>query len=215
MFLVGCQRCEEPRRETRTSRETSAGLLFNFWCYHNHLLCYCSTIQAWDTLRVKHSDALDNILESLAAQLVPPDFHQSNSTDSSLFGSQHSDEAAEVGGDGERPKSSARSLSVSHSPSSTLRNGLQIGNPTARRTEGMGRQTDRGLWKTLRDFVDEQGIEDVLETIENDRLGLDVSAVPLGLMRWLNTIHKEYLEQDGRVSRDTLKDYILHPELVT
>ncbi|KAF8223109.1 hypothetical protein L208DRAFT_1370346 [Tricholoma matsutake] len=131
-----------------------------------------SQVQTWDILRVKRSDALDNILESLGAQLVPPDFHQSNSVESSLFGSQHSDEAAEIEGDA-RPKSNARSLSVSHSPSSTLRNGLQMGKPSIRERERASRQADRSLWKTLRDFVDEQAIEDVLENIENDRLGLD------------------------------------------
>lgn len=34
---------------------------------------------------------------------------------------------------------------------------------------------DRKKWKTLRDFVDERAIEDVLESIENDRNQLDVS----------------------------------------
>jgi autophagy-related protein 17 len=34
---------------------------------------------------------------------------------------------------------------------------------------------DRKKWKTLRDFVDERAIEDVLENIENDRNALDVS----------------------------------------
>ena len=33
---------------------------------------------------------------------------------------------------------------------------------------------DRKKWKTLRDFVDERAIEDVLDTIENDRNALDV-----------------------------------------
>ena len=118
---------------------------------------------------------MDNILESLGAQLVPPEFHQSNSAESSLFGSQHSDEVAEIEGDREGPKSDVRPLSVGHSPSSTLRNGLQMDKKTAMQRERTSRQADRRLWKTLRDFVDEQAIEDVLETIENDRLGLEVS----------------------------------------
>lgn len=33
---------------------------------------------------------------------------------------------------------------------------------------------DRKTWKTLRDFVDERAIEEVLETIDNDRNVLDV-----------------------------------------
>jgi autophagy-related protein 17 len=34
---------------------------------------------------------------------------------------------------------------------------------------------DRKKWKTLRDFVDERAIEDVLENIESDRNVLDAS----------------------------------------
>ena len=36
---------------------------------------------------------------------------------------------------------------------------------------------DRRYWKSLRDFVDDQGIEDTLDTIERDRLLLDVCRV--------------------------------------
>jgi hypothetical protein len=54
----------------------------------------------------------------------------------------------------------------------------------------MSRYADRRLWKTLRDFVDEQAIENVLETIENDRLGLDVSAEPLAMIRTVNPFLK-------------------------
>ena len=38
-------------------------------------------------------------------------------------------------------------------------------------------QEDRRYWKSLRDFVDDQGIEDTLDTIERDRLLLDVCRV--------------------------------------
>jgi autophagy-related protein 17 len=38
---------------------------------------------------------------------------------------------------------------------------------------------DRKKWKTLRDFVDERAIEDILESIENDRNVLDVSIIHL------------------------------------
>ncbi|RDB26201.1 Autophagy-related protein 17 [Hypsizygus marmoreus] len=123
-------------------------------------------VQEWDTLRVKHSDALDAILESLGAQLVPPDFHESASADSSLFGSQHSDDD-----DQKARRRTGASSSVTHSPSSTLRNGLHKG--TQKGEESAGKEKDRRYWKTLRDFVDDQAIEDVLETMENDRLGLD------------------------------------------
>lgn len=56
-----------------------------------------------------------------------------------------------------------------------------MGKPSIRERERASRQADRSLWKTLRDFVDEQAIEDVLENIENDRLGLDVCAEILAI----------------------------------
>lgn len=34
---------------------------------------------------------------------------------------------------------------------------------------------DRKRWKTLRDFVDDQAIEDTMEMIETERSNLDVS----------------------------------------
>lgn len=100
-------------------------------------------------MRKKHSDALDDILESLGSQLVPPDFHEHSSA-SSLFGSQHS----------EHEDDAQQSIpgSPRHSLSSTVRNPRQ----------------DRSTWKTLRDFVDDQAIEDVLEKMENGRTQLDV-----------------------------------------
>ncbi|KAG6854378.1 hypothetical protein C0991_007369 [Blastosporella zonata] len=127
-------------------------------------------IQDWDKQRAKHSDALDNVLESLGSQLVPPDFHESTSADSSLFGSQHSDNGhGRVLGD--RQSNSSAVSAVSHSPSSTLRGGLRNGKQAAKENERP--ETDKRMWKTLRDFVDDQAIEDVLESMENDRLGLD------------------------------------------
>ncbi|KAF5381981.1 hypothetical protein D9615_004304 [Tricholomella constricta] len=129
-------------------------------------------VQEWDKLRVKHSDALDNVLESLGSQLVPPDFHQSTSADSSLFGSQLSDGGQEQYSDPRKINGSGGTISaVSHSPSSTLRFGLRNGN-NAKQCE-KEKETDKRSWKTLRDFVDDQAIEDALETMENDRLGLD------------------------------------------
>jgi len=43
-------------------------------------------------------------------------------------------------------------------------------------------QEDRRYWKSLRDFVDDQGIEDTLDTIERDRLLLDVCRVSFLLL---------------------------------
>lgn len=36
------------------------------------------------------------------------------------------------------------------------------------------KHVDRSTWKTLRDFVDESAIEQVLDAVENDRTRLDV-----------------------------------------
>ncbi|KAH7928076.1 hypothetical protein BV22DRAFT_1083684 [Leucogyrophana mollusca] len=107
-----------------------------------------------DAVRTERTNTLDNVLESLGAQLVPPDFHQMSS-DSSLFGSQHSDKGA---------NGNPVIFDPRHSPSATVRN-------TA--FERKGRQADRTKWKTLRDFVDDGAIEDVLEAVESDRTRLD------------------------------------------
>ncbi|KAK0189643.1 autophagy-related protein 17 [Armillaria mellea] len=102
-------------------------------------------VQEWDQSRIKRSNALDNVLESLGSQRVPPELYQT-SRGSSIFGSQHSDE--------EKPPSPQRS------PSATVR----IPNkPSA----------DRTSWKTLRDFVDDRAIDEIMETLENERNVLD------------------------------------------
>lgn len=87
---------------------------------------------------------MDATLESLGSQVVPPSFHQS-SLESSLFGIQANDNTE----DPERDNS--------HEP---------IGD-----TQDPSR--DRKKWKTLRDFVDERGLEDVFESIEGERNALD------------------------------------------
>lgn len=108
-------------------------------------------------MRSKRTEALDNILEFLGAQLVPPGFHQSSSG-SSLFGSQHSIDG----------KNGNALFNAQQSPSATVRD-----NPFDRH----GKNADRTKWKTLRDFVDESAIENVLDTLESDRTRLDVSFV--------------------------------------
>ncbi|KAJ7274517.1 autophagy-related protein 17 [Mycena haematopus] len=109
-------------------------------------------VQEWDVVREKHSNALDSILESLGSQLVPPDFHQ-HSAASSLFGSQHSDEEEDA------------HATVPQSPRHSLSSTVHVRKEKAR--------SDRQTWKTLRDFVDDQAIEDVLEKMEAERTTLD------------------------------------------
>ncbi|KAF9223883.1 hypothetical protein BS17DRAFT_754004 [Gyrodon lividus] len=110
-------------------------------------------IREWDTSRSQRTTALDTILEALGTQLVPPDFHQTSS-DSSLFGSQHTLD---------RPKGI---INPTQSPSATVRD-----NPFGRKASK--RDIDRTKWKTLRDFVDESAIEEVLDAVESDRTRLD------------------------------------------
>lgn len=165
------------------------------------------TAKEWDTARTKHTDALDDILEALGAQPVPPDFHQT-SADSSLFGSQHlfTEENKEDPSlnnidknnenrstpttplrnvSGHSPYSGRLSLSPV-SPSATLRRngyankvgelgrGKTVHSPAASKGKI---NKDRNKWKTLRDFVDDQAIEDTLEMIDQDRAALDVRAL--------------------------------------
>lgn len=67
------------------------------------------------------------------------------------------------------------------SPTDTLRNISRYANP---RVNGI--RKDRSSWKTLRDFVDERAIEDMLDRVESDRSTLDVSDSSLG-RKWLPT----------------------------
>ena len=145
-----------------------------------HPLTLCD--QEWDRIRNARTDALDAVLDALGAQAVPPEFH-SVSADSSPFGSQHGSEdgglAADDGADDDTdatpfgPPRASPSPSPRLSPTDTVRNR----SPLARRAEKERRRADRGRWKTLRDFVNERAIEDLLDTIEEDRRGLDVSAL--------------------------------------
>ena len=124
--------------------------------------------QEWDTLRSQRSDALDSVLESLGSQYVPPDFH-TVSVDSSPFGSQNGseDENEDDGTPFGLPKSTS---DPRQSPTDTIR----TRSPLAKLDEKKSKRMDRRRWKTLSDFVDERAIEDLLDTIETDRQGLDV-----------------------------------------
>lgn len=110
-------------------------------------------------MRTERSQSLDAILESLGAQLVPPSLHQLSSG-SSLFGSQHSISDGEGAGDNTEVQTRGRRL---QSGSEQDRTGT---GPTS---------AAKAKWKSLRDFVDERGIEDALERLEEDRNALDVS----------------------------------------
>ncbi|KAF8199671.1 autophagy protein Apg17-domain-containing protein [Pholiota molesta] len=127
----------------------------------------------WDTTRSKRTDALDEILEALGAQVVPPDFHES-SVDSSLFGSQHPFDVEKDDIGASTSYGSSRPSTSPESPSATLRRNGSIrkngDNTSASMVIGKGsksRKEDRKPWKTLR-------YRDALDMIENDRANLDV-----------------------------------------
>lgn len=102
-------------------------------------------IQGWDSARAERNQSLDAILENLGLQHVPPNLHLM-STGSSLFGSQHS------------------------LPGTTVIPEKEILKP-----ESSSASDGKSKWKTLRDFVDEKGIEDALEHMEEERTILDAS----------------------------------------
>ncbi|OCH95414.1 hypothetical protein OBBRIDRAFT_720633 [Obba rivulosa] len=135
--------------------------------------------EEWDMARTQHADALDAILESLGGQVVPHDFYAT--TDLSPFGSQHASDAEHEQGDA----APFGDISAG-SPSDTVHDESCFHRaPVA--------AVDRSLWKSLRDFVDERKIEDVLDSIESDRNALDnilarTSEYPEWLSNTISTI---------------------------
>ena len=106
---------------------------------------------------------LDNILESLQAQSVPPDFHQSSSA-SSIFGSQHSSDDEDKYAS-ETTDADTDTPVATRGRESSAKRGID---------ERERSRDDRRNWKTLRDFVHERGIEDETEKMDSDRVLLDV-----------------------------------------
>lgn len=119
-------------------------------------------VQSWDVLRSKHQDLLDGILDALGSQFVPSEFHE-DSSDTSLFGSQNSDED---GNDLDR-KSNHRVHSPLVDGHSATNGGKSLPFPNKKRLR------ERSRWKTLRDFVDDRAIEEAMESIDSERAALD------------------------------------------
>ena len=124
----------------------------------------------WDRERTKRVDALDAILDSLTSQVVPPDFYTVLDGSESIFGSQHFDDQADDDPFNARnvsPVTNERG-SVLSSPSDTIRLHLS---PVP---QNKILDSDKRNWKTLRDFVDDQAIEDILEDMDSERNALEV-----------------------------------------
>jgi autophagy-related protein 17 len=101
--------------------------------------------QEWDTQRAQRTEALDAMLDALGAQVVPPDFH-----------------APALAEDVFSPPDDA--------PDPFARDALA--SPAMVRDAHRRRRADRARWKTLRDFVDERGLEDALEHMDAERAAL-------------------------------------------
>ncbi|KAI0342909.1 hypothetical protein BDW22DRAFT_1357454 [Trametopsis cervina] len=126
-----------------------------------------SEARKWDTARAQRTAALDTVLDSLGSQVVPPDFYLSSPV-SSLFGSQHGSEDER---ETNRMTASLAAFRPGQSPTETLRGVSRNGHSHSQRLRL--KNQDRRKWKTLRDFVDEQAIEDMLDGLEADRSAMD------------------------------------------
>jgi autophagy-related protein 17 len=116
-------------------------------------------------VRKQRVAALDSVLDSLGSQVVPPDFYNPSPA-SSLFGSRHGSD------DEETQPNDIAGFRPGQSPTETLRAVLRNGVMNGQRQRN--RLSDRSQWKTLRDFIHEQAIEDTLDGLEEDRNMLDV-----------------------------------------
>lgn len=136
-------------------------------------------MQTWDALRTDRTNILDGVLDSLGAQPVPPDFHETSS-DSSLFGSPHSDSDEGHENENTSPHNSP-SLTIRHPimNGSNGRIGLDKGKGAVHGNGKVKERKDRSRWKNLRDFVDERSINEALETMETERALLDVGHVSI------------------------------------
>ena len=132
-------------------------------------LASAEVFKEWDTRRSQHAAALDALLESLGSKLVPPSFHETDS-DSSIFGSPSSEEDT----DAPHKLGSGNDIGVSPTRSPTLTIRGSHAKLNYKNVKHVPRREDRSRWKTLRDFADERGIEEALETMDNERNELDV-----------------------------------------
>ncbi|KIO18544.1 hypothetical protein M407DRAFT_31798 [Tulasnella calospora MUT 4182] len=123
----------------------------------------------WDQQRNQRALALDSILESLAQQVVPPSLHEMAEA-SSLFGEQPSDSpggghANGVGGGrNERPAPTGVAGDTGF---------LRTFEEIRRFQDSQHVLKDQSKWRSLRDFVDERGIDEAADAMDADRNSLD------------------------------------------
>ena len=124
---------------------------------------------------------------------MPPSFHQS-SLESSLFGIQGSESNEDV------------------------RQYPKLGNTFEVTEENHEPLSGRNKWKTLRDFVDERGLEDVFESIEGERNALDetlaaTEAHPATITSIINQIHS-LLSASLSASREFIQTHRASPNII-
>jgi autophagy-related protein 17 len=104
------------------------------------------------------------VLEALGTQLVPPEFHTPPAA-SEVFGAQLPEDK----------DNDVNETATSHQDDSNWEEAA-MRSPATVRGESVGgaRRTERARWRTLRDFVDERGIEEVLERMDEERNALEV-----------------------------------------
>ncbi|KAG8932817.1 autophagy protein 17 [Tulasnella sp. 418] len=112
----------------------------------------------WESERSQRTGALDSMLEMLSQRLVPPALHL-NASSSSLFGSQHEflAEKEPQQPQTEPPTDGNVGASASLEKSRAMTN----------------RTNEKSKWKTLRDFVDERGIDEVIDRMDSERATLE------------------------------------------
>jgi autophagy-related protein 17 len=131
--------------------------------------------QEWDLQRTQRTQALDAMLDVLSTQVVPPDFHQPRVEDDVFGPPEADDDPFMTGEQSMNGHVNGSSEDDALSSPATIRGELPplVSQNMSRMDIRRRQRQDRTRWKTLRDFVDERGIEDALEKMEVERSSLE------------------------------------------
>ncbi|KAG9047966.1 autophagy protein 17 [Tulasnella sp. UAMH 9824] len=123
----------------------------------------------WDQQRNQRALALDSILESLAQQVVPPSLHEMAEA-SSLFGEQPSDSPGGGNANGVDGRRNERPAPTGVAGDTGF---LRTFEEIRRFQDSQHVLKDQSKWRSLRDFVDERGIDEAADAMDTDRNSLD------------------------------------------
>ncbi|KAG8895177.1 autophagy protein 17, partial [Tulasnella sp. 408] len=126
-------------------------------------------LQQWDQQRNQRALALDSILESLAQQVVPPSLHEMAEA-SSLFGEQASDSPGGGHANGVDGRRNERPAPTGVAGDTGF---LRTFEEIRRFQDSQHVLKDQSKWRSLRDFVDERGIDEAADAMDADRNSLD------------------------------------------